>query len=270
MLVKLASVLAFAAGSAALAGVTITSASRSISGTACITAPPSTINRCDSDTKSNGVIESWTDSISFGSSAAGEIGAASSIAQVSQTSEATPTSLQAGMTMYSFVQTSGTCSASSSVSNVYEVVFHLDRAADMLIGVSATNDGIAFRASVSPLGGSEIYATQITDVETVSLTAGTWKLVISGGRSLSCGQCFSSVNSNMSFAATFDFGPCLADFNSDTFVDDTDFTIFAVAYNDLICPGFPAPCTGDINQDGYVDDADFVLFAVAYNELICP
>jgi hypothetical protein len=43
-----------------------------------------------------------------------------------------------------------------------------------------------------------------------------------------------------------------------------------VAYDELICPSFPAPCTGDMNKDGYVDDADFQLFVVAYNDLLCP
>lgn len=270
MIAKFGSVLALAAGSAALAGVTITSTSRSISGAACVNAPPNANNWCESDTKSNSVVEPWTSGVSYGPSAAGDIGAASSVAQVAQSSDATPGSLQATMTMYSFVQASGTCSASSSVTNDYQVIFQLDRDADMMLSVTATNDGIAFRASVAPLFGPEIYATQIADTETLSLTAGSWRLLISGARSLSCAQCFSSVSANMSLSATFDFGPCLADFNSDTFVDDNDFVIFAAAYNELICPGFPAPCTGDINQDGYVDDSDFVLFAAAYNELICP
>mgnify|MGYP002783640096 CR=1 FL=1 len=270
MFAKFAFAIAFAAGSVALAGVTISSTSRAISGTACVNAPPTASNWCETDTKTNSVVEPWTASISFGPSAAGAIGAASSVTQVAQTSDATPSSLQASVTMYSFVQASGTCSASSSVTNDYQVLFHLDRDADMLISVSASNDGIAFRASVAPLVGSEIYSTQIADTETLSLTAGTWKLLISGGRSLSCVQCFSSVSATMSLAASFDFGPCPADFNGDTFVDDNDFVIFAAAYNELICPDFPTPCTGDINQDGYVDDADFVLFAAAYNELICP
>lgn len=267
---KLACVLALSAGALAQAGVTITSISREIRGTACVNAPPNAINWCQSDSKTKSLVELWNASISFGPGAAGEIGAATGVAQVAQESDATPESLFAVMSMYSLVQASGTCSASSSVTNDYEVVFHLDRDADMLLDVDATNDGIAFRASVSPLVGSDIYSTQIDDTETLALTAGVWKLNISGGRSLACAQCFSSVSSNMTVTATFDFGPCLADFNADNFVDDNDFVIFAAAYNELICPQFPTPCTGDINQDGYVDDSDFVLFAAAYNDLICP
>ncbi|MBX3379607.1 MAG: hypothetical protein KF805_05905 [Phycisphaeraceae bacterium] len=66
--------------------------------------------------------------------------------------------------------------------------------------------------------------------------------------------------------------PCPADLNNDTFVDDSDFVIFANTYNILDCsdPSMPAGCPGDLNNDGFVDDADFVIFAAAYNELLCP
>lgn len=65
---------------------------------------------------------------------------------------------------------------------------------------------------------------------------------------------------------------CPADLNSDTFVDDSDFVLFARAYNILDCgdPLMPAGCPADFNTDSYVDDADFVTFAGAYNELVCP
>jgi hypothetical protein len=43
--------------------------------------------------------------------------------------------------------------------------------------------------------------------------------------------------------------------------------LFATAYNDLICG---TPCPADFNSDGVVDDSDFVIFADAYNELTCP
>lgn len=63
---------------------------------------------------------------------------------------------------------------------------------------------------------------------------------------------------------------CPADLNGDDVVDDSDFVIFAAAYNTLLCPDAPAPCNADLNGDDVVDDADFVIFAAAYNELICP
>jgi hypothetical protein len=32
----------------------------------------------------------------------------------------------------------------------------------------------------------------------------------------------------------------------------------------------PAGCPADLNSDAVVDDTDFVLFAAAYNDLLCP
>ena len=65
---------------------------------------------------------------------------------------------------------------------------------------------------------------------------------------------------------------CTGDLNGDTFVDDSDFVLFANAYNILDCadPAMPAGCPADLNADLFVDDSDFVLFASAYNDLICP
>lgn len=66
--------------------------------------------------------------------------------------------------------------------------------------------------------------------------------------------------------------PCPGDLNGDSFVDDTDFTIFAGAYNLLDCadPAMPPDCPSDLNHDSVVDDLDFPLFVQAYNELVCP
>ena len=65
---------------------------------------------------------------------------------------------------------------------------------------------------------------------------------------------------------------CPGDINTDGVVDDTDFSIFAGAYNLLDCadPAMPAGCPADINNDGMVDDSDFVIFVAAYNALLCP
>ena len=64
----------------------------------------------------------------------------------------------------------------------------------------------------------------------------------------------------------------VGDLNGDTFVDDSDFVIFASAYNILDCsdPLMPPGCPADLNGDLFVDDSDFVIFANAYNELLCP
>ncbi|HEX8877957.1 MAG TPA: hypothetical protein VF777_14510 [Phycisphaerales bacterium] len=64
---------------------------------------------------------------------------------------------------------------------------------------------------------------------------------------------------------------CAGDLNIDGLVDDSDFQIFASAYNILDCAdtSMPAGCPADLNLDGFVDDADFSLFAVAYDALLC-
>lgn len=62
--------------------------------------------------------------------------------------------------------------------------------------------------------------------------------------------------------------PCPADLTGDGFVDDTDFVIFAQAYDQFTVP--PADAAADLNSDGFVDDADFVIFAQAYDQFACP
>jgi len=59
-------------------------------------------------------------------------------------------------------------------------------------------------------------------------------------------------------------GSCPCDLNGDTMVDDTDFVLFASAYNTLIT------MAADFSGDGQTDDTDFVIFASAYDQLVCP
>ena len=61
---------------------------------------------------------------------------------------------------------------------------------------------------------------------------------------------------------------CPADFTLDGFVDDTDFVIFAQAYDQFTVP--PANPDCDLNADDFVDDTDFVIFAQAYDLFACP
>ena len=67
------------------------------------------------------------------------------------------------------------------------------------------------------------------------------------------------------------YGPCPADFNNDTIVDDLDFSIFIVQYDALDCsdPGMPSGCVADLNSDLLVDDQDFSIFVVAYDAVLC-
>ncbi|MBL8876532.1 MAG: hypothetical protein JNM86_12120 [Phycisphaerae bacterium] len=59
-------------------------------------------------------------------------------------------------------------------------------------------------------------------------------------------------------------GSCPADLNADGVVDDSDFVLFATAYDAF------STMAADINGDAQTDDMDFVLFAAAYDLLECP
>lgn len=72
-----------------------------------------------------------------------------------------------------------------------------------------------------------------------------------------------SVDEQYSGLFYINFRSCDADFNGDTFVDDSDFVIFANAYNNLL------DTFGDLNFDSLTDDSDFVIFAQAYDQLLC-
>jgi hypothetical protein len=65
---------------------------------------------------------------------------------------------------------------------------------------------------------------------------------------------------------------CRSDLNSDQIVDDSDFSVFAFAYDIVVCadPEMPAGCPADINEDGAVDDSDFSEFVYAYDLVVCP
>lgn len=65
---------------------------------------------------------------------------------------------------------------------------------------------------------------------------------------------------------------CATDMNGDLVVDDSDFSMFVVQYDVLLCtePNMPFDCAGDFNQDGVVDDTDFTIFTGEYDQLVCP
>ncbi|MBX3388086.1 MAG: hypothetical protein KF691_01380 [Phycisphaeraceae bacterium] len=61
---------------------------------------------------------------------------------------------------------------------------------------------------------------------------------------------------------------CPGDLNGDGLVEDLDFQVFVVSYDQLVVP--PASMAADLNRDALVDDADFVEFLAGYNQLLCP
>jgi len=78
-------------------------------------------------------------------------------------------------------------------------------------------------------------------------------------------------NTATSSIATVSVNTCPGDLNADGFVNDTDFGIFATAYDTLMCDAasMPIGCLSDWNGDGVVDDADFQVFVVAYGTMVC-
>lgn len=263
-------ILALLLAGDAVAGVTITNVSRSLFAKACVNAPPTTLNWCESDSASNSAEGVWTSALSFGPSAAGAIGTATAIAQVSQSGDINAESIQASMGIYTFINANGTCSGSNDGLNVFETEFNLSIAADLVLSISVSGDGFSFLTTVSQVGGSVWHSTYSSENVSVPLPAGDWKLRIEAHNSLACGPCFASRTANINLTASFDFGPCKGDLNGDKLVDDSDFSIFVVAYNELLCPDEPEVCPSDLNGDFYVDDSDFSIFVIAYDELLCP
>lgn len=62
---------------------------------------------------------------------------------------------------------------------------------------------------------------------------------------------------------------CAGDFDADELVLDSDFLLFAAAYDTVLCPSAPDPCDADLTLDGLVDDTDFLVFVSAYNHVFC-
>lgn len=115
----------------------------------------------------------------------------------------------------------------------------------------------------APLQNGEILWTGSQGIFALNVTTMTSRVIYTGD------------NFVCAYSSPVDFTKyCPGDINNDSLVDDADFSVFAAAYNDLLCPtldsGYPAGCPADLNGDGMVDDLDFTIFASAYNELLCP
>lgn len=110
---------------------------------------------------------------------------------------------------------------------------------------------------------NEILWTGSQGIFALNTSTGVSRVVYTG-ENFSCG-----------FVGAIDFSKyCPGDINNDGLVDDADFSIFVVAYNNLLCQllesGYPAGCPADLNGDGLVDDLDFSIFVGGYDALVCP
>ena len=248
------------------AGITVTNVARSVHAQACGTTNAGTF--CDYDADQNYTTGFWTRNALADRVASSPFGSVHSTAQAVQHSTATDSTIECQLTMYNFISASGDTFGGSEAKIAFEVRFYTPASADMHLTTDIVGDG--WWIVVNKFSGSEVFSGRAATSTIIPIDRGEWVMRIENGRGPNCGPCSLSITETLSATVTFDFGPCLADFNADLLVDDADFSIFAVAYDELICPSFPEPCTGDINKDGYVDDADFQLFVVAYNDLLCP
>jgi len=102
--------------------------------------------------------------------------------------------------------------------------------------------------------------------------AGPYSLQVPAGLLTNCGTYYWSVSAtNRGGTAQSPSGVWafqvrgICDLNIDGFVDDSDFVLFAAAYETFVT------ADGDFDGDGFTDDADFVIFAGAYDALLaCP
>lgn len=254
---------------AASAGITITNVYRFVQGDACVKFP-STATTCVTSNFLSTTEGFWSKNASRTTGSNNANGSCSVTAQATQESNVQTSGFSASLGVYNAITATGDFAGESRTSNIYSVRFTTP--ANVNLNLSSTISPVgAYTVTVSKVGGPTVYNSGVSDSTTVALTpGGTWVVTIGAGDGPNCGPCFVSNSSNAQLAVTFDFGACAGDFNGDTFVDDTDFVVFASAYNGLICSNYPTPCTGDLNEDGYVDDSDFVIFAAAYEILTCP
>lgn len=134
--------------------------------------------------------------------------------------------------------------------------------------------GVQASRGTAPLdAGHTTLGKPLENQNGASLAADEYYLAVTLGTALFASDRWgarSTRGSNLTADITVDSdnrGPsasCPADFNGDFGVDDTDFVIFAKAYNNLL------DLVGDLNTDTLSDDSDFAVFSAAYDALLCP
>lgn len=103
-----------------------------------------------------------------------------------------------------------------------------------------------------------------------SVAAGRWSIGMGPDATT-----HTNLSQKLALVARFAFVPkgvCYGDLNNDGIVEDTDFVMFASAYDRLDCsdPVMPMGCPADLTFDRFVDDTDFVFFVSSYDALVCP
>jgi len=163
----------------------------------------------------------------------------------------------------------------SQATSDFRIVFEV--ATPVAYAIDGSVDGAQFRLAES-IGG----VIHLKDANPGTPSPYSFAGVLKPGRSYlllaqsshlanACSGGFFSLAGAYSLEASFTaLAPCPADLNFDRVVDDADFEIFLLGYNEVLCPEAPLPCDADLNADGLVDDADFEIFLLGYNEVLCP
>ncbi len=259
------------------AQVSVTSTNRVWSSNGCVHAPPNNPNWCEvfsgSDTSTAPYIDGHSTGIGSSGGIHSDEGFANSICAASQSSILTSTHFEIQCEVWAEIDSAGICSSSSVASTYVAIRFTVVTPQVVTLVLTGTLIGNApLETTLSPVGGSPLFSSSglHSDIKR-TLQPGNYEYITRATADGNCsGSCAHKERDLWSADVYFEAAPCAADFNGDNLVEDSDFVIFAVAYNDLICPDAPAACPCDLNGDGQVDDSDFVVFVNAYNELVCP
>jgi len=137
---------------------------------------------------------------------------------------------------------------------------------DLIVGGSMTMAGGSPASSIARWDGST-WSTLGSGIPSAVHTM----LVHPSGELLVGRDATSSSNKTKVFSRWVSGTCCVGDLDFSGEVNDSDFELFVVAYNILVCADeMMAPeCPADLNDDGTVDDADFQAFVFAYDALVC-
>lgn len=141
-----------------------------------------------------------------------------------------------------------------------------DRIGNAMVGAIASSTGASYE-----YGGPDIlYLASGTAPDWCFGVTGAIALTIElrdtgqNGFILPVSQIIPTGNDGLAGALTLVTGLCRADLNRDNMVDDSDFVLFATAYDAFVTN------SADFTGDALTDDNDFVIFAEAYDRLTCP
>lgn len=193
------------------------------------------------------------------------------------------------------ITASGTATPSAAATDSSALLFGGSGTSSLKVSFTPDADGILDLQGAFALSGSGSFNSEFVlrldaesstlvssttggpfDVSTLIFAGVTYTLEVSAKASAFAfyfaAPVSSNANASFTLTASTRGATCPGDLNADGYVDDADFTIFAVAYNTLDCadPAMLPGCPADLNSDGVVDDTDFTIFAPAYDALLCP